>query len=133
MSGDITEIPIPEGAETEENLGPVAQELLQDPAVEVDITVEEVVAAAATTIFDIEIVGTVIEEESNREEESVSDQEEGPEELLGEEVEAQPKSSASLVHAAAVKKAKLTSRGGRVIKPNQMMGGPKPGKYSKRK
>ena len=132
MSGDITEVPIPEGAETEENLGPVAQELLQDPAVEVDITVEEVVAAAATTIFDIEIVGTIIEEELNREEESVSDQEEGPEDLLGEEVEAQPKSSASLVHAA-VKKAKLTSRGGRVIKPNQMIGRSKPGKYSKRK
>ena len=110
----------------------IFQELLQDPAVEVDITVEEVVAAAATTtIFDVEIVGTIVEEESNREAESVSDQEEGPEELLGEEVEAQPTSSASLGHA--VKKAKLTSRGGRVIKPNQMIGGPKPGKYSKRK
>ena len=68
-------------------------------------------AAATTTIFDVEIVGTIIEEESNREAESVSDQEEGPEELLGEEVEeAQPTSSASLGHA--VKKAKLTSRGG---------------------
>ncbi len=62
------------------------------------------------------LLAIIVKMTKNREEESVSDQEEGPEKLLEEEVETQPTSSASLVRA--VKKAKLTSRGGRVIKPN---------------